>query len=156
MGRIMKLRTREGEFRRVGSGVDDGVGENFYKEFIDNFNALVETSGRDKITIKTAALEEDEYSWVDSSWEKKDFIADTLKKHAEAKGDAPEYAFDNFYEKAEQTDKITKENDAYYVWVGEEKIELPREKVAELMSKENEADDKEAKLKAWLDKGAEE
>lgn len=147
----MKLRTRESEFRRVDSGADTAIGESFYNDFINNFNDLVKISGREKLNIKTAEFEEDEYSWIDSSWEKKDFVADTLRKHAEAKGDSPEFAFDNFYEQAEQTDKITKEGDDYYVWVGEEKIELPREKVAELMLNENDVDDIERRAKEWFD-----
>ena len=135
----MKLRTRENEFRRVDSGADDAIGENFYDSFINNFNKLIECSGREKIALKKqAAAVEEEYSWIDSSSDKKDFVADTVRKYAGNKPVTPEYAFDSFYKKAEQTDKITKEAGGYFVWAGEEKISLSEERVNELMLKEGE------------------
>lgn len=96
------------------------IDDNMFNEFVKNHNELVKTTGRKM--IKTADFIE-ERSWIDNPWETKDLIADVINNHFA--GD--EYGFEDFYEKAEQTDKITKEGNKYLIWVGKEKVELPKE-----------------------------
>jgi len=47
----MKKLNRTDEFRRIDSNTDNNVGDNFYKEFIERFNDLVDSTGRQKIEI---------------------------------------------------------------------------------------------------------
>jgi len=48
----MKLKSREGQFRRVDSAQDQSIGDNFYEKFIEKFNDLVDSTGRQKIEIE--------------------------------------------------------------------------------------------------------
>ena len=128
----MKLKSREGQFRRVDSAQDQSIGDNFYEKFIEKFNDLVDSTGRQKIEIeikKEATAESREYGWVDNPEEQTDPIFNIINSHY---GSPDEVDYSEIQDKTVHSDAMFIEDDKVYVMVGKDKIEVPKELVEEI------------------------